>query len=172
MKRIPVYDRSRLHGYAVVDDEFYDELVCWLWKVNPGGYACRNIKGGGSVRMHRQIMGLVPGDGFDVDHINHDILDNRRENLRVVTRAQNLQNRRAGNKGARSPYRGVSFCKQTGRWSACVVIDRQMHWLGRHDTEEQAAAVASAFRAKHMPYSEDARALAELERENNERKAA
>lgn len=156
MNQIPVYDGARLHGYTTVDAERFDEFNQWLWKLNKGSYASRYLKDGGTVYMHREVLGLTPGDGLDADHINGDGLDNRRENLRPVTRAQNIQNRQAGNRGARSRYRGVGFCKKTGRWTANVTIDRQVHWLGRHDTEEEAAAAAAAFRARHMPFSSDA----------------
>lgn len=151
MMQIPVYDGPLFHGYAVVDNSDYYALSRWLWKLNKGIYACRYDKAGGTIYMHREVLGLLPGDGFDADHINGDGLDNQRANLRVVSRKLNIQNRQTGNRGARSAYRGVSLCKQTGRWTATVTIDRHCHWLGRHDTEEQAAAAAAAFRARHMP---------------------
>jgi hypothetical protein len=158
MKQIPVYDRGRLVGHTLVDDDQFDALYEWLWRLSSEGYVCRYTKAEGTIRMHREVLGLLPGDGLDGDHINGDKLDNRRANLRAATRAQNISNRsRGGNRGARSRYRGVSYCKQTGRWSATVTINRQVHWLGRHDTEEQAARVAAEFRAAHMPFSEDAR---------------
>ena len=49
--------------------------------------------GGKTLYLHRLIMGLTPGDGLEVDHLNGNGLDNRRENLRVVTHAQNHQNK-------------------------------------------------------------------------------
>lgn len=42
--------------------------------------------------LHRVIMGDIPA-GMEIDHINRNTLDNRRDNLRIVTRSQNLQNR-------------------------------------------------------------------------------
>ena len=50
--------------------------------------------------LHREVLGLTPGDGLETDHRNGDRLDNRRSNLRVATRAQNAQN-----VPARSGYR-------------------------------------------------------------------
>lgn len=73
----------------------------------------------------------------------------------VADASVNIQNRRGANRGARSQYRGVSYCKQTKRWIATATVNRVCHWLGRHDTEEQAAAVAADFRAKHMPGSRE-----------------
>jgi hypothetical protein len=156
MKRIPVYDRGRLAGWAKVDEADYFELVQWCWRLNKSNYAYRHTKEEGGVPMHRQILGLTPGDGLEGDHINGDGLDNQRSNLRVTTHAQNLQNRPNGaNRGSASRFRGVSPCKQTGRWKATAVIDGVSHWLGRHDTEEAAGAAAAAFRAQHMPFATD-----------------
>lgn len=153
---IPVYTtRGRLHDWATVDD-VDAELLGWLWKVNPEGYAVRYTKHEGTVRMHRQIMGLALGDPREVDHINHDPLDNRRHNLRIVERQQNQQNRRGGNRGSTSQYRGVTYDKRTGRWMATCTVNGHSHWLGRHGTEEQAAEVAAEFRRQHMPYSKEA----------------
>lgn len=104
-------------------------------------------------RLHRELLGLSESDTREVDHINRDRLDNRRCNLRVVTHAQNGQNVPA--QGGTSPHRGVSFCRQTGRWRAHVMIDGKQNQLGRFDTEQEAAIAAAAFRRKHMPFAED-----------------
>jgi hypothetical protein len=90
----------------------------------------------------------------EIDHVNRRRWDNRRCNLRVVTRHQQMQNL-PSHRDAGSPHRGVSRCAQTGRWAARVTINRKSHWLGRFDTEEAAAAAAQDFRAKHMPFAVD-----------------
>lgn len=83
MKEIPL-----TQGYVtLVDDADYEWLSRWKWHYH-GGYAER----GDGVLMHREITDCPAGK--EVDHINHDPLDNRRENLRVVTRWQNMLNRR------------------------------------------------------------------------------
>lgn len=152
--QIPVYNQGRLHGYADVWHDDYDRLNQWLWRVNPQGYVLRYTKGEGTVRMSREIMGLGRGDPREVDHIDRNPLNNCRSNLRITTHAQNQQNRSAeGNRGARSKFRGVSYDKRTNRWTANVVINRQNHWLGRHDTEEEAGRVAAEFRKKHMTHT-------------------
>jgi hypothetical protein len=86
------------HSFALVDDDMLVELSKYAWKAKPNGcgthiYAVRNIKHEGmlvTVRMHRVVVGYY--GGLDVDHINRDPLDNRRANLRVVTRSQNVLN--------------------------------------------------------------------------------
>lgn len=88
--------------YAVVDDDMYAALSAWKWKAKPNGsrsniYAVRNIFRNGkniTLRMHRVVMGLRDDIASDVDHINHNPLDNRRENLRAVSRSVNIANAR------------------------------------------------------------------------------
>lgn len=80
---------------------------------------------------------LKPEKGMQVDHINRNGLDNRRENIRVVTRAENLANRRVWS--------------QTGQKS--VLKERKNNWkvvihVGTYDTYEEAVAVAKESRVK------------------------
>src|SRR6185369_7423148 len=60
-------------------------------------YAYRQIRRNGkptSQYMHRFLMKLDHGDKRQVDHINHDTLNNRRSNLRIVTQSENALNRK------------------------------------------------------------------------------
>jgi hypothetical protein len=153
--QVPVYDKGRLHGYTDVWHDDFQDVMSYLWKVNPGGYPCRYSKAEGTVRMSRHIMGLATGDPREVDHIDHNLLNHCRSNLRVVTHAQNQQNRKAeGNRNSKSKYRGVSPCKQTGKWMATCVLSGTRHWLGRHATEEEAAQVVREFRLRHMTHND------------------
>jgi hypothetical protein len=77
--------------YALVDDEDYEELNKYNWYYSYQGYAVRtNHRLNKCIYMHRIIMN--PLDYKQVDHINHNKLDNRKENLRICDRFQNLQN--------------------------------------------------------------------------------
>lgn len=97
MKQIPLSGREARGRSALVDDCDYERLSQYKWKAKASGggnvYAVRNTLVGGknvTLRMHRVVLGY-DGDQ-DVDHINRDSLDNRRANLRVCTRAENLLN--------------------------------------------------------------------------------
>ncbi|MCE7699722.1 MAG: HNH endonuclease [Methanobacterium paludis] len=87
-----------------------------------------------TIIMHRLIMGAPKG--MVVDHINHNGLDNRKSNLRVVTHRQNMQNRK--NKGT-SNYPGVHFKKENHKWVARIRIGKEMKYLGIFDNERTAA---------------------------------
>lgn len=67
-----------------------------------------------------------------VDHINNDKLDNRVENLRIVTQRSN-SSRRSSEKS--SKYVGVHFYKQTGKWRAQIVINKKKHHIGYYESE-------------------------------------
>ena len=90
-------------------------------------------------------MGEKPED-YQVDHINGDKVDNRPENLRYVTRKQNLRGARRTH--GRSKYRGVSMNGK--RWSVIVLRNR----YGSFDTEEEAAERFDdvAFYEHNYPY--------------------
>ena len=90
------------HAYAIVDDDMLDYLSQWRWKAKPNGsrnnvYAVRNVRVGGrcvTLRMHRVVAGLDASNPLDVDHDNHNSLDNRRANLIPSTRSRNIANAR------------------------------------------------------------------------------
>lgn len=127
---------------AVVDEQDY-ELVSgempWvaLRGKNGNWYAYHSRRRGAErALMHRLIVGALPGEY--VDHRNGDGLDNRRENLRRCTNAQNMWNVRCGR--GKSPYKGVSTHPHTvGRWRAYIVKGARQRHLGYFDTEIEAA---------------------------------
>jgi len=108
---------------ALIDDEDM-ELVSkhkWCVRREPNNfYAATGVTRPSGVhtvlRMHRLIMDAPRG--MDVDHINHNGLDNRRVNLRICTRTQNLRNSRK-RKGCSSRFKGVAWCKPAKKWRAC-----------------------------------------------------
>lgn len=109
--------------YALVDNTDYEWLNQWKWHVIPKGrgYVARRIKPGGKgiILMHRLIMGLNFGDGKEVDHINGNSLNNKRNNLRICTRKQNAQNV-SPRKYTKSKYKGVTWNKRYKKWIAKI----------------------------------------------------
>jgi hypothetical protein len=131
-------------GYvAKVDDEdFWIGLQRWFADVRDGQvYASRNLPkdGGGPrglLRMHRAIM--LPPDGMEVDHINRDPLDNRRSNLRLVTKTQNMRNRGV-NRNSSTGLKGVCRGSRGRGWRAHIGVGSGAMELGTYATPEQAS---------------------------------
>lgn len=104
-------------------------------KVRPDGlvktvYAYRADYSGEKQRavyLHRTIMGEP--EGFDVDHRDRDGLNNRRDNLRSATPAQNNQNRGKSANNT-SGYKGVAWHKRESKWHVSIAKDRKRHYLG------------------------------------------
>lgn len=123
--RVKLYDAHCDHiATAIIDAEDVNKIRYTKWKLSASGYAANTPKFSGSNKhMHREILGT---DQF-VDHINHNTLDNRKSNLRIVTKAQNMMN---------SNFKGVSpnGCK----WYAHIKINQKMLNLGNYLDEEEA----------------------------------
>lgn len=89
--------------------------------------------------LHRFLMGCVHGDGNIVDHKNHDTLDCRKENLRICTIQQNVQNSRVYKK-KKDKYKGIKMEPSTGHWNARIQTPEQKRVdLGTYETAEEAA---------------------------------
>lgn len=143
MKRITLTQGQ----FAIVDDEDYKRLnqVKWHARWSPGTqsfYAQRtNVDGGGRVvnYMHREVLGLAPG-AMEVDHENHDTLDNRRQNLKAVTSRENSENRRTQSKYGPGVYKRAS-----GRFQAQTWFDGKIRHIGMFDTFGEAGKARIAY---------------------------
>jgi hypothetical protein len=92
---------------ALVDDGDFEYLNQFSWHFE-NGYASRSEKVEGKVRtckMHRQIMNAT--QGIEVDHRDHNTLNNQKANLRTCTRSQNQMNRKKYSV-AISKFKGVT----------------------------------------------------------------
>lgn len=137
MKEIPL-TRGKV---ALVDDEDYELVNQYKWYAlngRGGFYAARTIKKITKIRMHRLILGLKKGELCD--HINHNGLDNRRCNLRVVDYHQNSMNRRKC-LGKSSKFKGVVWDKRkyVKKWKVMIGFNGKLHFLGYFDDEIEAA---------------------------------
>jgi len=134
---------------ALVDDADYDWVnqKPWHAQINHCGifYAVSSYR---KEKMHRVIMGLQKDDKRQVDHINHDGLDNRRCNLRICTNAQNCMNGK--HKGGSSKYKGVTYHSKSGKWQAQIEINNKHIRLGSHNTENEAATAYNNAAIKYF----------------------
>lgn len=97
--------------------------------------------------MHRMVLG-VSDPAQKIDHINHDGLDNRRENLRICTPSENLYNMRKI-APASSKYRGVYWGKGDQKWKASATYCGKKHNLGSFESEIEAAKGYNKYVLEH-----------------------
>lgn len=87
--------------------------------------------------LHRLIM-KTP-DEQEVDHGNHNGLDNRKANLMNVFKSKNMLNRRGAKQNSLTGIRGVTFDKNRGMWRARVSVNSGDGFLGRFSSPEAAS---------------------------------
>ncbi len=140
MKTIPLTQGQ----FAIVDNEDFEHLNQYKWYAFRRSeaysyYAIRNVgrkPNRHSERMHNRIMNAP--DGMEIDHRNHNSLDNRRCNLRICTRSQNMGNTR-GCKHHSSKFKGVSWNKENKNWRAIIGFNYKQINIGSFAIEADAA---------------------------------
>jgi hypothetical protein len=143
MKQIKLSGKKEI--YALVDDVKYEELRQNHWRLDGKGYAiCGKEK---IVYMHRQIMG-VNDPMIEVDHIHGNKLDNRQNELRLCTKAQNQQNK-GKQKNNTSGYKGVSFHKRLKKWQVLIQANRKNNFVGYFFTIQDAVRAYNAAAIKY-----------------------
>jgi hypothetical protein len=86
-----------------------------------------------------------------VDHVNGERADNRRENLRHATPALNAHNRRGPPRNNKSGFLGVFWLKSRSCWTARIRVAGKDRALGHHTTPEAAAAAYLAAKRQLHP---------------------
>lgn len=124
----------------------------WSHKKSSGIYVEADIRHR-KVALHRWILDAP--DELVVDHINHDTLDNRLENLRLLTAAQNVQSRIELDKHNTSGERWVKWNTQRGLWVVGGYVNTRFIWGGSFAVKEEAIKRARELRREHIPHSPD-----------------
>ena len=143
MKLIDISTPKFPNTFTMVDDDDFERLnkrrwwlkgdarldvIGWAGRVNG---VCKHIP------MHREIMN--PPRGLFVDHIDGNILNNQKANLRVCTGGENSRNRRKNSGEWASKYKGVTLHKKTGKFQAQIGFEGKSIYLGLFFSEESAA---------------------------------
>lgn len=157
MKFIPL-----TKGYeAIVDDDDYEWLMKFNWcakKSQNGVYARTRISKLKCIEMHTMLMGIRMG--YMIDHRNRNGLDNRRENLRYCTNAQNLLNR-PPQRNNTTGFKGVTFFK--GGYNAEICVNGTKHYIGRFQDPISAAV---AYNEKALELEPEFAWLNQIPKEN------
>jgi len=128
-----------IEDYPVIKDYFWNVSIPIKNNPKAGGYLVCKFKGNKFKTISRLIMNCP--DEMMVDHKNHNKLDNRKENLRICTRSQNMQNRR---------FTGVSFHKKQKTYNARLFFNGKSVNLGCFKTFEEARAVRKEAEKKYF----------------------
>jgi len=135
---------------AIVSPEDVDFLRRWNWSLN-GRFVSRGIRRNGKYRrvmMHR-VVARRSGQriaGKEIDHINRNPLDNRRSNLRAVSKSVNQHNAGA-RRDSSTGHRGVT--RQVGRagpatFRVRIQVDKKREYIGDYPTLDAALAARIA----------------------------
>lgn len=132
MKEIKL-TRSRI---TIVDDEEFEKLNQFKWRAHGHSnncYAVRTFRFNKNEKqidiiMHREILNAKKG--ISVDHVNGDRLDNRKENLRLATCAENRYNQKHANSNNKLGIKGVSYTKEGKKFWARIKINNKFIYLG------------------------------------------
>jgi hypothetical protein len=141
---------------AYVDDEDYELVQQYRWgrKKMHGSWYARSTTNP-RVWMHRLVTGSHPSDGDDVDHIDHNTLNNCRSNLVVTSRSNNQHNRLGARIDSGTGVRGVTYLPHLYKLSpyrAYADLEGKRYYFGHHPTLEQAEAAVKEGRRKLVAY--------------------
>ncbi len=135
-----------ISGYDVlIDNEDYDKIKLKKWKVRikdgypivVSSYYDKKKRNSNYINMARFLMS-VTDNKIDIDHINHNTLDNRKSNLRKSTHQENMFNQiiRSNNT---SGFKGVSYDLRRKKYRAYIMFNAKQIWLGYYKNKKKAA---------------------------------
>ena len=156
-------------GWAIASLEDYDKLSLYnyhLYKRRDGKFYVYCTINRKEVSIHELIMGKAP-EGYVIDHINSNGLDNRRCNLRFATLSQNSQNRIKEEGKYSSDYTGVTFCKIEKNYRSTISYKSKYMHIGRYKTELGAARAYDIYAVHYYGvHSKTNKLLSDIEIEN------
>lgn len=138
---------------ALVDDEDFERLNFWNWYCKENGntrYAVSD-KMVNRVRAHRLMHRVIlnPPKELYIDHINHNGLDNRKENLRIVTKSMNAANMRVKSNNT-TGHPGVYLTP--ARFEATITVDGKSKYLGRYKDMANAVSAYHEAKSEYFPH--------------------
>jgi len=146
-------------GYeALVDDADFEWVSAHKWCANVDRrrgkvYAYRKTHGAHNKRkslyLHREILG-VTDPKVRVDHDDGNGLNNQRYNIRICSTRQNSMNQKKRRDGFSSRYKGVCWHKRDKKFYAAIKINGRSKFLGRFDSERDAAKAYDAAAREHF----------------------
>ncbi len=119
--------KNEIISKVKIDLEDVNKVKDRKWYLDTHGYI-ESGTGGKRVRLHRFIMG-VTDKNIHIDHINHDVKDNRKQNLRLCTNQENSRNKSIAR--SNTGYIGVSYVKRDNVYQASIKVNYKKINLGQ-----------------------------------------
>lgn len=141
------------HICAICDDAAYEMLNQYYWNVRihkNGKAQCIRTTNNQNRNITMQQLVMAVEEGILIDHKNHNIYDNRWENLRIATYSQNNANKHKTKNPKSSKYKGVYYSKARNCWIAEIKINSKTDYLGGFKTEIGAAKEYNKFAIKYF----------------------
>jgi len=150
---------------SIVDNDDIDKIKGYGWYANYTSHnrqyqttANISLDNGNKRKLYLSRIIMDALDGVEVDHINHNRLDNRKSNLRLCNRRENLCNRPA-NSSNTSGYKGVVFHKRDKKWQASIRTKKGRIHLGYFNSAIEAA---TAYNQAALKYHKEFACLNDL----------
>ena len=139
-----IYNRTD-HCEIICDATDFDLVSKHTWHLTSHGYALTSITGadGKQRLLYLQRLLMNPPADMQVDHINGIKHDNRRSNLRIVTRQENSHNMRSA--------KGYSWSKSRSKYKANITLNNKIIYLGYYKTETEARQAYLAAKRIYHP---------------------
>lgn len=133
--------------YAIIDKEDVDKVKEYCWFDRPKKYYPSAQINGKTVELHRLIK---PNNdkGFVTDHINRNPLDNRKENLRIVTQCVNCQNTGI-NKTNTTGHKYISYLSTRNVYVVSMARNHKKYYIGSYPTLDKAIENLEKFKKEH-----------------------
>lgn len=142
---------------ALVDNADFEKLNKFKWYASKNRYGdyeavrngCRIGKGCRQKRiyMHRQIMNCP--QEMEIDHHNHNKLDNQRINLRICTHSENVRNSRIPRNNT-SGFKGVHWFKPRKKWRTQIRYNHKTIFTGLFNSKLKAAKAYDIIAKKYF----------------------
>lgn len=137
----------------LVDESFSYLIICRNYKRNLSYVSGKKKNDEGTMLLHRLVTNAPRH--MMVDHINHNTLDNRKKSLRLVTNAENQQNRKGAPSNSKSGIRGVHWHKKANKWHSQFKLNGKKITVGYYESLHDAELAVSEARKRHMPFANE-----------------
>lgn len=139
---------GEITGIITIDKEDFDKVAKYQWHVENSRpsikYAQASIPGG-TIRLHKLIL----SSNYQIDHINHNGLDNRKSNLRICTNAENNRNKNF-KRNPRSGYVGIRYNAKTESYYVRIMVNKKEISLGAYKDLDSAIKARKEGESKYF----------------------